>query len=652
LYRPGRTLHLAAAIDGREQYAAAYYVELARLAERGALDFVTLGSGWGAGNHGEGAALDALAVLARVAPATDRIGVVPAVTAAGGDPFGLALAVATLDWVSQGRAGWTLAVPGEREGGGAGRVDVGSGAREPDSGAGVGFGRSAGSGVGSGGDGAAGPGAARSARRRATERRLVERRSAERAEARWLAAEGVAEAVARSWAGGPAPQGRPVVAVDATEAAARGAAARHADLAFVRAAHPESAAVIRGELRRRAAEAGRDPERLLVLADLHIDLGGGELGPEPGAEVVLVTDGAGAVRFNGGPVDLAELIAEWQRSGAVDGFHVRPVEPRRDLGAVRQRDGRTASAPRPVPLLPPGGDAPGTPGPEPSRGPFRRRRRAVLMSGGSGSQSAGRPGSAVAGGRAVVRPMHLAVELPGTGWAGGGAPRPDFDAYVRLARTAERGLFDFLLVAGGGIEPITVLNALAAVTDRIGLAVAAASECREPYELARRIAALDQLSAGRAGGPALVVPEFTVPRSPQGRSVVIQDADDEAAEVVILGRARGSARSGVKVLQRIGWVPDETDSGPAERTMAPVELEAGAEVFTGPVGPLAARLDGLVQSGAVDGFVLVPGPGGLGLDSFVDRVVPLLQERGSLRTAYRGTTLRDHLGLPRPLWKA
>jgi hypothetical protein len=45
--------------------------------------------------------------------------------------------------------------------------------------------------------------------------------------------------------------------------------------------------------------------------------------------------------------------------------------------------------------------------------------------------------------------------------------------------------------------------------------------------------------------------------------------------------------------------------------------------------------------------VLVPDAAarGRGLDAFVARVVPLLQGRGSLRTAYRGTTLRDHLGL-------
>ncbi|BBY06862.1 hypothetical protein MNVI_21800 [Mycobacterium noviomagense] len=34
-----------------------------------------------------------------------------------------------------------------------------------------------------------------------------------------------------------------------------------------------------------------------------------------------------------------------------------------------------------------------------------------------------------------------------------------------------------------------------------------------------------------------------------------------------------------------------------------------------------------------------------GLDEFVDKVVPLLQERGVFRTEYSGTTLRDHLGL-------
>ena len=42
--------------------------------------------------------------------------------------------------------------------------------------------------------------------------------------------------------------------------------------------------------------------------------------------------------------------------------------------------------------------------------------------------------------------------------------------------------------------------------------------------------------------------------------------------------------------------------------------------------------------------ILLPGV----LDVFVAEVVPLLQKRGLFRTAYEGTTLRDHFGLPRP----
>jgi len=37
-----------------------------------------------------------------------------------------------------------------------------------------------------------------------------------------------------------------------------------------------------------------------------------------------------------------------------------------------------------------------------------------------------------------------------------------------------------------------------------------------------------------------------------------------------------------------------------------------------------------------------------GLDDFVEKVVPELQRRDIFRTEYQGTTLRDHLGLPRP----
>ena len=71
----------------------------------------------------------------------------------------------------------------------------------------------------------------------------------------------------------------------------------------------------------------------------------------------------------------------------------------------------------------------------------------------------------------------------------------------------------------------------------------------------------------------------------------------------------------------------------------------GRQNFVGTPTQVAEALDEFVQSDASDGFVLVPHITPGGLDDFADTVVPLLQERGSLRTEYEGTTLRDHLGL-------
>ena len=71
----------------------------------------------------------------------------------------------------------------------------------------------------------------------------------------------------------------------------------------------------------------------------------------------------------------------------------------------------------------------------------------------------------------------------------------------------------------------------------------------------------------------------------------------------------------------------------------------GRQSFVGSPATIAAEMDKLVQADASDGFILVPyiTPGGL--DEFADTVVPLLQERGVLRTEYEGSTLRDNLGL-------
>jgi alkanesulfonate monooxygenase SsuD/methylene tetrahydromethanopterin reductase-like flavin-dependent oxidoreductase (luciferase family) len=82
----------------------------------------------------------------------------------------------------------------------------------------------------------------------------------------------------------------------------------------------------------------------------------------------------------------------------------------------------------------------------------------------------------------------------------------------------------------------------------------------------------------------------------------------------------------------------------------------GRQNFIGTPGRVADELDRYVQTDACDGFILVPHLTPGGLDEFVDRVVPLLQERGVLRTEYETTTLRGHLGLgpvrPAVEWRA
>ncbi|MYS32645.1 FMN-dependent oxidoreductase (nitrilotriacetate monooxygenase family) [Streptomyces sp. KhCrAH-43] len=430
---------------------------------------------------------------------------------------------------------------------------------------------------------------------------------------------------------------------------------------------------------------------------------------------------------------------------------------------------------------------------------------------------------------AALKVMHLAAHFPGvnntTVWSD---PRSrsqiEFSSFEHLARTAERGLFDFFFLAEGlrlrehkGLihdldvvgrpESLTVLSALAAVTDRIGLAATVNTTFNEPYELARRFATLDHLSAGRAAWNAVtssdaftgenfrrggyldrserytraaefvatarelwdswtpegaprpvahrgrhftVEGEFTVPRSPQGHPVVIQAGDSAegrdfaaaAADIVftrhgtleagrafyadVKGRlaAHGRKPDDLKVMPGVTFVLGDTDAEAEERAVVirrwqvspqnaiaaleqvwgrdlsgydpdgplpasdpdpdaelvrgrvrqgdPLAVAArwralsrekglsirqtvieatGRQSFIGSPATVAAQLTEYVAAGAADGFILVPHLTPGGLDDFVDRVVPLLQEREVFRRAYTGSTLRSHLGLAEPVWK-
>ncbi|WP_298692072.1 LLM class flavin-dependent oxidoreductase [uncultured Sphingomonas sp.] len=93
----------------------------------------------------------------------------------------------------------------------------------------------------------------------------------------------------------------------------------------------------------------------------------------------------------------------------------------------------------------------------------------------------------------------------------------DMQYFQELARTAERGLFDGIFFADSvgyhpvkgedifacletpKLEPGLVLAAIAATTRRIGLIATGSTTYGEPYDVARRFATLDHLSAGRAG---------------------------------------------------------------------------------------------------------------------------------------------------------
>ncbi|MER6381168.1 LLM class flavin-dependent oxidoreductase [Streptomyces sp. NPDC001250] len=134
---PASHLHLAVALDGtgwhpaswrepvarpRDLFTAGYWADLVAEAERGLLDLVTLEDGLGPQSshfldpdertdriRGR---LDAVLVASRVAPLTRHIGLVPTVVSTHTEPFHISKAIATLDYVSTGRAGLRVQVSG------------------------------------------------------------------------------------------------------------------------------------------------------------------------------------------------------------------------------------------------------------------------------------------------------------------------------------------------------------------------------------------------------------------------------------------------------------------------------------------------------------------------------------------------------------
>jgi alkanesulfonate monooxygenase SsuD/methylene tetrahydromethanopterin reductase-like flavin-dependent oxidoreductase (luciferase family) len=74
-----------------------------------------------------------------------------------------------------------------------------------------------------------------------------------------------------------------------------------------------------------------------------------------------------------------------------------------------------------------------------------------------------------------------------------------------------------------------------------------------------------------------------------------------------------------------------------------------AREFIGTPATVADELAHYVRSGAIDGLNLIPNSVPAGFDDVVDRLVPLLQDRGVYPDSYPGTTLRDNLELRAPV---
>ncbi|QOT74720.1 LLM class flavin-dependent oxidoreductase [Cupriavidus basilensis] len=118
------------------------------------------------------------------------------------------------------------------------------------------------------------------------------------------------------------------------------------------------------------------------------------------------------------------------------------------------------------------------------------------------------------------RQLHLNINILHSGFVPSAWRLPDSDPaaftdvrhYIRVAQIAEAGKLDAVFLADNAaivdqihfrpipaLEPTVLLASIAAATTHIGLIGTASTSYNEPYNIARRFATLDHVSAGRAG---------------------------------------------------------------------------------------------------------------------------------------------------------
>lgn len=357
-------LHIAVALDGagwhpaawrepvarpRELLTAAYWTDLVTEAERGLLDFVTIEDALGlqssshTGPDGRTdqvrGRLDAVLIAARVAPLTRHIGVVPTVVATHTEPFHISKAIATLDYVSAGRAGLRLQVSARRhEAAHFGRRTFPPFRVED-------YRTPAGQELVNGlFDEAADY--VEAVRRLwdsweddAEIRDVATGRFIDRAKLHYIDFEGPRFRVKGPSITPRPPQGQPIVSALAHATIPYRLVARSADIGYVTPHDAGQAGAVVEEIRTEQAAAGRADEALHIFGDLVVFLDDGPA--EAAARRDRLDSLAGhpytsdAPVFTGTPGELADLLQELAAAG-LTGFRLRPAVLGHDLPAITQ----------------------------------------------------------------------------------------------------------------------------------------------------------------------------------------------------------------------------------------------------------------------------------------------------------------------------
>ncbi|WP_134426399.1 LLM class flavin-dependent oxidoreductase [Mycobacterium ulcerans] len=324
-----RPLHLGVALDGygwhpqawqttlaadaqtRSVLSGDYWADLAITAERGLLDFLTIddtlmpqpGRRERIDPKRLAGRADAVLVAARIAPLTRHIGLIPVATVTHTEPFHISKAIATLDYVSHGRAGWQARVSATtHEAALFGRRTVRRGESSAEA-----FGE------------------ARdfvevvrklwdSWEDDAVIRDVTTGRYIDRDKVHYIDFVGTYFSVKGPSITPRPPQGQPVVAALAHAGPIYEFAAASADVVFITPTDEDSLRSILGEVRATGAA-------LKVFADV----------------VVSLHDGADfrsdALVWAGSPTELVEMLLDWQRLG-IDGARLRPAVNATDLAGI------------------------------------------------------------------------------------------------------------------------------------------------------------------------------------------------------------------------------------------------------------------------------------------------------------------------------